>query len=75
LIIRSHIDEAPDIHGVCRGQKAPFDRRLAAPQTDPARPYERVGNKSRTGVIAAVDLDQEQVANLFKRYDQVSPQW
>ncbi len=73
-IIRSHIDEAPDIHNVfVVDQKRRLIGVLPLRKLILARPYEHVENVMDRQVIAApVDLDQEQVANLFKRYDQVS---
>ncbi len=73
-IIRAHVAETPDIHNVfVVDQKRRLTGVLPLRKLILARPYERVENVMDRQVIAApVDLDQEQVAHLFKRYDQVS---
>ncbi len=73
-IIRTHIDEVPDIHNVFIVDHA---RRLTGVlplrKLILARPDEYVENVMDRQVIAArVDTDQEQVAQLFKKYDLVS---
>jgi magnesium transporter len=73
-IIRNHIDDVPDIHTVfvvdqerCLTGVLPLRKLILA------RPDEPVENIMDRQVIAArVDLDQEQVAQLFKKYDLVS---
>ncbi|NOT55818.1 MAG: magnesium transporter, partial [Deltaproteobacteria bacterium] len=73
-IIRRHIDEVPDIHNVF----VVDDQRhligvLPLRKLILARPDDRVEQIMDRRVISArVDLDQEQVAQLFQRYDLVS---
>jgi magnesium transporter len=70
-IIRSQVHEAPDLHSVFVVNRErqltgilPLRKLILAP------PEERVENLMDRQVIAArVDLDQEQVAQLFKKYD------
>lgn len=73
-IIRSCVEEVADIHSVFVVDDA---RRLTGVlplrKLILARPEERVENIMDRQVIAArVDLDQEQVAQLFKKYDLLS---
>jgi magnesium transporter len=73
-IIRRYVDEVADIHNVFVVDGA---RRLTGVlplrKLILARPEERVENVMDRQVIAArVDLDQEQVAQLFKKYDLLS---
>ncbi|MEW6297182.1 MAG: magnesium transporter [Thermodesulfobacteriota bacterium] len=73
-IIRGHIDEVPDIHNVFVVDR---ERRLVGVlplrKLILARPHDLVEQLMDRQVISArVDLDQEQVARLFKRYDLVS---
>jgi magnesium transporter len=73
-IIRSHIDEVPDIHNVFVTDR---ERRLVGVlplrKLILARAQESVDRVMDRQVVAArVDLDQEQVAQLFKKYDLVS---
>ena len=73
-IIRSHIDEVSDIHNLLVVDQArhlvgvlPLRKLILA------RPNELIENLMDRQVISVrVDLDQEQVAQLFKRYDLVS---
>jgi magnesium transporter len=73
-IIRNHIDDVPDIHLVfVVDQKRHLTGILPLRKLILARPDEPVENIMDREVIAAqVDLDQEQVAQLFKKYDLVS---
>ena len=73
-MIRSHIDEVPDIHNVFVVDRErrligvlPLRKLILARPDDPV---EKVMDRQVTS--ARVDLDQEQVAQLFKRYDLVS---
>ena len=73
-MIRRHIDEVPDIHHVFvvdSGRSLigvlPLRKLILARPDDPV---EQV--MDRQVISARVDLDQEQVAQLFKRYDLVS---
>jgi len=73
-MIRRHIDEAPDIHSVFVTN---HERRLVGVlplrKLILARPDEPVEKAMDRQVISArVDLDQETVAQLFKKYDLVS---
>lgn len=73
-IIRQHIDDVPDIHTVF---VVDHEHRLTGVlplrKLILARPDEPVEKVMDRQVIAArVDLDQEQVAQLFKKYDLVS---
>jgi magnesium transporter len=73
-MIRSHIHEVPDIHNIFIVDQV---RRLVGVlplrKLILARPQEVVEKvMDRQVVSARVDLDQEQVAQLFKRYDLVS---
>lgn len=73
-MIRGHIDEVPDIHNVFVVDR---QRRLVGVlplrKLILARPQESVDKVMDRQVISArVDLDQEQVAQLFKKYDLVS---
>jgi len=73
-MIRSHIDEVPDLHSVFVTDHAlrlvgvlPLRKLILA------RPGELVDKVMDRQVISArVDLDQEHVAQIFKRYDVVS---
>jgi magnesium transporter len=73
-IIRNHIAEVPDIHNVfVVDQERHLIGVLPLRKLILARPDEPVENVMDGQVIAAqVDLDQEQVAQLFKKYDLVS---
>jgi magnesium transporter len=73
-IIRRHIDEVPDIHNVFVVDDGrhligvlPLRKLILARPDDPV---EQV--MDRQVISARVDLDQEQVAQLFKRYDLLS---
>ena len=73
-MIRSHIEEVPDIHNVFVVDGArhlvgilPLRKLILA---RPDEPVEKA--MDRQVISARVDLDQEQVAQLFKRYDLVS---
>src|SRR5215510_13417467 len=73
-MIRSHIDEVPDLHNVFVTDR---EQRLVGVlplrKLILARPGELVDKAMDRQVISArVDLDQEQVAQIFKRYDVVS---
>jgi magnesium transporter len=73
-IIRNQVREAPDIHSVfVVNQDRQLTGILPLRKLILARPEERVENMMDRQVIAArVDLDQEQVAQLFKKYDLLS---
>jgi magnesium transporter len=73
-IIRSFINEVVDIHSVfVVDQTRRLTGVLPLRKLILARPEERVENIMDRQVIAArVDLDQEQVAQLFKKYDLLS---
>lgn len=73
-IIRRNIDEVADIHSVfVVDQTRRLTGVLPLRKLILARPEERVENVMDRQVIAArVDLDQEQVAQLFKKYDLLS---
>ncbi|MGE0683878.1 MAG: magnesium transporter [Candidatus Binatia bacterium] len=73
-IIRSYIDEVADIHSVfVVDHTQRLTGVLPLRKLILARPEERVENVMDRQVIAArVDLDQEQVAQLFKKYDLLS---
>ncbi len=73
-IIRNHIDDVPDIHVVfVVDQEHRLIGVLPLRKLILARPDERVEKVMDRQVIAAqVDLDQEQVAQLFKKYDLLS---
>jgi magnesium transporter len=73
-IIRSSVDEVVDIHSVfVVDQTRRLTGVLPLRKLILARPEERVENVMDRQVIAArVDLDQEQVAQLFKKYDLLS---
>jgi magnesium transporter len=73
-IIRSHIDEVPELHNVFvvdQSQRLvgvlPLRKLILA---HPHEPVEKV--MDRQVISARVDLDQEHVAQLFKRYDLLS---
>lgn len=73
-IIRRHIDEVPDIHNVFVVDDRrhlvgilPLRKLILARPDDPV---ERI--MDRQVISARVDLDQEQVAQLFQRYDLLS---
>ena len=73
-MIRNHIDDVPDIHNVFVVDQQrrlvgvlPLRKLILARSTEPV---EKVMDRQVTS--ARVDLDQEQVAQLFKRYDLVS---
>ena len=73
-IIRGHVDDVADIHNVFVVDRT---RRLTGllplRKLILARPDERVESIMDRHVIAArADLDQEQVAQLFKKYDLIS---
>jgi magnesium transporter len=73
-IVRRHIDEVPDIHNVfVVDQQHRLAGVLPLRKLILARPGERVENLMDRQVISVpVDLDQEQVAQIFRRYDLVS---
>jgi len=73
-MIRSHIAEVPDIHNVfVVNQERRLVGVLPLRKLILAQPDETVDKVMDRQVISArVDLDQEQVAQLFKRYDLVS---
>lgn len=73
-MIRGHIDEVPDIHNVfVVDQQRRLVGVLPLRKLILARPQESVDKVMDRQVISArVDLDQEQVAQLFKKYDLVS---
>jgi magnesium transporter len=73
-MIRSHVEDVPDIHNVfvVDGMRhlvgvLPLRKLILA---RPDEPVEKA--MDRQVISARVDLDQEQVAQLFKRYDLVS---
>jgi magnesium transporter len=73
-IIRRHIDEVPDIHNVFVVDDGrhlvgvlPLRKLILARPDDPIEQL-----MDRRVISARVDLDQEQVAQLFKRYDLLS---
>ena len=73
-MIRDHVEDVPDIHNVFVVDQ---ERRLVGVLplrklilARPDDPVERIMDKMVTS--ARVDLDQEQVAQLFKRYDLLS---
>ena len=73
-MIRDHIDDVPDIHNVFVVDRErrligvlPLRKLILARPDDPV---EKVMERQVTS--ARVDLDQEQVAQLFKRYDLLS---
>lgn len=73
-IIRRHIDEVPDIHNVFVVDDGrhpvgvlPLRKLILARPDDPVEQI-----MDRRVISARVDLDQEQVAQLFQRYDLVS---
>ncbi|HKA53397.1 MAG TPA: magnesium transporter, partial [Candidatus Binatia bacterium] len=73
-MIRSHVDEVPDLHNVFVTDR---EQRLVGVlplrKLILARPGELVDKVMDRQVISArVDMDQEQVAQIFKRYDVVS---
>ena len=73
-MIRNHIDTVPDIHNVfVVDQQRLLVGVLPLRKLILARPDDPVEKVMDAQVISArVDLDQEQVAQLFKRYDLVS---
>lgn len=73
-MIRRHIDEVPDIHNVFIVDEGrhlvgvlPLRKLILARPDDPVEQI-----MDRRVISARVDLDQEQVAQLFKRYDLLS---
>jgi magnesium transporter len=73
-MIRQHIDEVPDIHNVFVVDEGrhlvgvlPLRKLILARPDDPVEQA-----MDRQVISARVDLDQEQVAQLFKRYDLLS---
>lgn len=73
-IIRGYIDEVPDLHSVfVVDQQHHLIGILPLRKLILARPYEHVENIMDREVISVrVDTDQEQVAQLFKKYDLLS---